>query len=128
MILTPQFTGPFTLTSVTFGNVDTGSGNSGDDWIDYLDGISAGTFTLPNSGVSIGGASVPGSDTFSTSIAFAGSDGNDNFRVTQIVIDGIAGEVPEPTTWTLFGAGIDTNIELASIKAIASALNRALAK
>jgi len=29
---------------------------------------------------------------------------------------------------TLFGAGIDTNIELASIKAIISALNRALAK
>jgi len=29
---------------------------------------------------------------------------------------------------TLFGAGIDTNIELASIKAIVSALNRALAK
>ena len=28
----------------------------------------------------------------------------------------------------LFGAGIDTNIELASIKAIVSALNRALAK
>ena len=27
---------------------------------------------------------------------------------------------------TLFGAGIDTNIELASIKAIVSALNRAL--
>ena len=31
-------------------------------------------------------------------------------------------------TRTLFGAGIDTNIELASIKAIVSALNRALAK
>ena len=29
---------------------------------------------------------------------------------------------------TLYGAGIDTNIELASIKAIVSALNRALAK
>ena len=29
---------------------------------------------------------------------------------------------------SLFGAGIDTNIELASIKAIVSALNRALAK
>ena len=29
---------------------------------------------------------------------------------------------------TLFGAGIDTNIELASIKAIVSDLNRALAK
>jgi 2-isopropylmalate synthase len=29
---------------------------------------------------------------------------------------------------TLFGAGVDTNIELASIKAIVSALNRALAK
>ena len=29
---------------------------------------------------------------------------------------------------TFFGAGIDTNIELASIKAIVSALNRALAK
>jgi len=29
---------------------------------------------------------------------------------------------------TLFGAGIDTNIELASIKAIVSALNRALVK
>jgi 2-isopropylmalate synthase len=29
---------------------------------------------------------------------------------------------------TLFGAGIDTNIELASIKAVVSALNRALAK
>ena len=29
---------------------------------------------------------------------------------------------------TLFGAGIDTNIELASIKAIVSALNRALAR
>ena len=29
---------------------------------------------------------------------------------------------------TLFGAGIDTNIELASIKAIVSALNRAVAK
>ena len=28
----------------------------------------------------------------------------------------------------LFGAGIDTNIELASIKAIVSALNRALKK
>jgi 2-isopropylmalate synthase len=28
----------------------------------------------------------------------------------------------------LYGAGIDTNIELASIKAIVSALNRALAK
>ena len=28
----------------------------------------------------------------------------------------------------LFGAGIDTNIELASIKAIVSALNRALAR
>ncbi|RFC50830.1 MAG: hypothetical protein DUW69_000455, partial [Verrucomicrobia bacterium] len=27
-----------------------------------------------------------------------------------------------------FGAGIDTNIELASIKALVSALNRALAK
>ncbi|MBL9199976.1 MAG: 2-isopropylmalate synthase [Opitutaceae bacterium] len=31
-------------------------------------------------------------------------------------------------THTLYGAGIDTNIELASIKAIVSALNRALAK
>ena len=31
-------------------------------------------------------------------------------------------------TRTLFGAGIDTNIELASIKAIVSALNRSLAK
>ena len=29
---------------------------------------------------------------------------------------------------TLFGAGIDTNIELASIKAIVSALNRTLTK
>ncbi len=29
---------------------------------------------------------------------------------------------------TLYGAGIDTNIELASIKAVVSALNRALAK
>ena len=29
---------------------------------------------------------------------------------------------------TLYGAGIDTNIELASIKAIVSALNRTLAK
>jgi 2-isopropylmalate synthase len=29
---------------------------------------------------------------------------------------------------SLFGAGIDTNIELASIKAIVSALNRTLAK
>ena len=29
---------------------------------------------------------------------------------------------------TLFGAGIDTNIELASIKAIVSALNRSLAQ
>jgi 2-isopropylmalate synthase len=29
---------------------------------------------------------------------------------------------------TLFGAGIDTNIELASIKAIVSAVNRALSK
>jgi 2-isopropylmalate synthase len=29
---------------------------------------------------------------------------------------------------TLFGAGVDTNIELASIKAIVSALNRALAR
>ncbi|MFM9031830.1 MAG: alpha-isopropylmalate synthase regulatory domain-containing protein, partial [Opitutaceae bacterium] len=29
---------------------------------------------------------------------------------------------------SLFGAGIDTNIELASIKAIISALNRALAR
>ncbi len=33
-----------------------------------------------------------------------------------------------PAGPTLFGAGIDTNIELASIKAIVSALNRALAK
>jgi 2-isopropylmalate synthase len=29
---------------------------------------------------------------------------------------------------TFFGAGIDTNIELASIKALVSAVNRALAK
>jgi 2-isopropylmalate synthase len=29
---------------------------------------------------------------------------------------------------TFFGAGIDTNIELASIKAVVSALNRAMAK
>jgi 2-isopropylmalate synthase len=37
-------------------------------------------------------------------------------------------QIKTGTGRTLFGAGIDTNIELASIKAIVSALNRALAK
>jgi hypothetical protein len=108
LIITPQFIGPFTLSTVTFGNVETGGGNSGDQSIVYLDGVSAGAFNLPNSGVTIGGASVPGSDIFTTSIAFAGSDGNDDFRVTQIVIDGIANSaaVPEPATWTLLGFGV----------------------
>ncbi len=37
-------------------------------------------------------------------------------------------EVKMPRGLTFFGAGIDTNIELASIKALVSALNRSLAK
>ena len=107
LIITPGFVGPFTLSSVTFGNVDTGGGNSGDQSIVYLDGTDSGTFVLPNSGVAVGGAGVPGNDTFTTTIAFGASDGNDDFRVTQIVLDGIGTtSVPEPSTWTLFGVGV----------------------
>jgi len=33
-------------------------------------------------------------------------DGDDDFEVSQIVLDVTVGEVPEPSTWTLFGLGI----------------------
>jgi hypothetical protein len=105
LILTPVgFTGPFTLVSVVFGNVDTGGGNSGDQAVTYLDGVAGSPFTLP----ATPGVHAPASP-FNSTVGFQNSDGNDDFRVQTIVIRGEAsgpGNVPEPATWTLIGAGV----------------------
>ena len=105
LILTPVgFFGPFTLVSVVFGNVDTGSGNSGDQAITYLDGVAGSAFTLP----ATPGAHAPNSP-FNATVGFQNSDGNDDFRVQTIVIRGDVNgpaSVPEPSTWTLIGTGV----------------------
>ncbi|HTB81674.1 MAG TPA: 2-isopropylmalate synthase [Opitutaceae bacterium] len=69
---------------------------------------------------SLAGTSVPKFDVLSYSEHSLGS-GAEARAVSYIQIKTERGH-------TFFGAGIDTNIELASIKAIVSALNRALAK
>ncbi len=52
---------------------------------------------------------------------FSGEQGSEARAVSYIQVKTARGH-------SLFGAGIDTNIELASIKAVVSALNRAMAK
>ena len=106
LIFTPVgLFGPVTLVSAVFGNVDTGSGNSGDQAIAFLDGVGGSAFNLPVSPTSY---SVNGA--FNATAAFQNSDGNDDFRVQSIVIRGDATAppptVPEPSTWTLLGAGV----------------------
>ena len=106
LIITPQgFVGPFTFVSAIFGNVDTGGGNSGDEAIPYLDGVAGSTITLP-AAFGVHAANLA----FNSTVAFQNSDGNDDFRVRQIIIRGEAERtnpvVPEPSTWTLLGVGI----------------------
>ena len=116
LIITPVNTdgsplAPFTATvqSVTFTNTESGGG--GDDAAIFLDDATAsggaafdipiappnGTFTW---------SPAAGSATFTSNISFRNSDGNDDFKVSEIVLDINVGEVPEPSTWTLFGLGI----------------------
>ena len=78
LIITPvvaTFVGPYTFVSATFGNVDTGNGNSGDQTIPHLDGVAGATVVLPVSPTAISPNSV-----FNTSVGFQNNDGNDDFR------------------------------------------------
>lgn len=104
LMIAPTATGPFSLSSVTFTLTETTGG--GDDATIFLDqfasefadipiGDASGTFTYNSP-----------SNTFTTFVAFENSDDNDNFAVSQIVLDITVGEVPEPSTWTLFGLGV----------------------
>ena len=105
LVITPSGTGPFTLVSATFTNTETGGG--GDDAAIFLDQLAADDFDI-----AIGDASgtstynAPANTTFTTFVAFENTDGNDDFLVSQLVLDIDTAAVPEPTTWTLFGAGI----------------------
>jgi hypothetical protein len=105
LIITPlpgTFVGPYVLVSALFGNVDTGPGNSGDQAVPYVDGAAGSSFDVPVSPT----AYAPNA-AFNTSVAFQNSDGNDDFRVSQIVINGSAASaVPEPSAWTLLGLGV----------------------
>jgi hypothetical protein len=103
LVITPNATGPFTLSAVTFTNTETTGG--GDDATIFLDqyatefadipiGDASGTFTY----------NAP-SNTFTTFVAFENSDGNDDFEISQIVLDIETAAVPEPSTWTLLGLG-----------------------
>jgi hypothetical protein len=120
LVITPLggFTGPFTLVSVQFGNINTGGGQSGDQVVIYHDGVSQGSFTpTPAGSPSFLAASVPGgASPWNNTIAFGADDGNDAFRVRQIVIDGTFNRgdpvIPEPTTWTLFGLGLGAAVWL----------------
>lgn len=106
LIISPYLGGsPFTATveSVTFSNVETTGG--GDDATIFLDSVE--TFDI-----AIGDGSgsftwnAPANTTFSTSISFENSDGNDDFEVSQIALDIASSSVPEPATWTLLGFGV----------------------
>ena len=105
LVITPSGTSPFTLVSVTFTNTETSGG--GDDAAIFLDQLASENFDIP-----IGHASgtstfnAPANTTFTTFVAFENTDGNDDFLVSQIVLDIDTAAVPEPTTWTLLGAGI----------------------
>jgi hypothetical protein len=105
LILTPVgFFGPFTFVSAVFGNVDTGPGNSGDQAIPYFDGVAGSVFILP-----VAPTAYVANAPFNSTLGFQNSDGNDNFRVQSIIIRGDASRlsgVPEPSTWTLLGAGV----------------------
>jgi hypothetical protein len=106
LIITPipgSFIGPYTLISVQFGNVDTGPGNSGDQAVPYVDGVAGSPFNL----APFPGAYSPNA-AFNTNVAFENSDGNDDFRISQIIINGAAAAsaIPEPSAWTLLGLGV----------------------
>lgn len=106
LIISPLLGGsPFTadVQSVTFSNVD--SAVDGDDATVFLDGVSSGDIAIDVSTPTYTW-NAPASTTFTSNISFAGVDGNDDFEVSQIVLDITVGEVPEPSTWTLFGLGI----------------------
>ena len=116
LVITPVNTdgsalGPFTatVTSVTFTNTELGGG--GDDASIFLDNTTDPQ--IPDFDIQIGSAGgtflwtpAAGSATFTTNIAFRNSDGNDDFKISEIVLDINVGEIPEPSTWTLFGLGI----------------------
>ncbi len=111
LVITPiNLGGPFTavVDSVTFTNTEATQG--GDEAAIFLDQLS-------NTPDHIQDISAPGTflwdpqangdpDTFTSFIAFDNSDGNDDYRVSQIVLDITVGEIPEPSTWTLFGLGV----------------------
>jgi hypothetical protein len=106
LIITPlagTFVGPYTFVSATFGNVDTGPGNSGDEGVPVLDGVAGSDVTLPAAPATYAPSSV-----FNTSVAFENNDGNDDFRLLQVVINGDAAAtaVPEPSTVSLLGLSL----------------------
>ena len=113
LVITPILPGgaPFTavVDSVTFTNTE--AANGGDEAAIFLDQISNTPDHIQNisdaSGTFLWDPQANGDpDTFTTFIAFDNSDGNDDYRVRQIVLDITVGEIPEPSTWTLFGLGI----------------------
>ncbi|MCB9383861.1 MAG: PEP-CTERM sorting domain-containing protein, partial [Bryobacterales bacterium] len=110
LVLTPLLSSPapFSIVSVTFTNTETG-----DDARIYLDHTANDNCTIANNCTAIDIDSsnpyqwVPtvNSQQFSTNITFRNDDGNDDYRVSQIVLDITPAAVPEPSTWTLFGLG-----------------------
>ena len=104
LIITPITGSAFAVESVTFTNTE-----SGDDAFIYLDDPTAAgaedfDIDIDSSNPFVWNA--PASTTFNSTISFRNSDGNDDFKIGEIVLDITVGEVPEPSTWTLFGIGI----------------------
>lgn len=118
LIITPLIgTGPFTIESITFTRTETLNG--GDQARVYLDNTAIVNCTAGNNctNVEIGSGLVQDGGTFNwvptansqqfnTNITFRNDDGNDDYRLSQIVLDINTAAVPEPSTWTLFGVGV----------------------
>ncbi|MEZ5360957.1 MAG: PEP-CTERM sorting domain-containing protein [Bryobacterales bacterium] len=113
LVLTPLVSSPspFSIVSITFNNTDATQG--GDASRVYLDHTAVDNCTLANDCTTVDIDSsnpyqwVPtvNSQQFSTNVTFRNDDGNDDYRVSQIVLDITPAAVPEPSTWTLFGLG-----------------------
>lgn len=105
LIITPLTGTAFAIQSVTFTNTE-----NTDDASIYLDDPTALNAAAFNIDIGTTGSTfnwvAPGSTTFTTNVAFRSPRENDDFKVSEIVLDITVGEVPEPSTWTLFGIGI----------------------
>ena len=105
LIITPLTGTAFAIQSVTFTNTE-----SGDDAFIYLDdptqlNTAAFDIDIGTTGSTFNWVAPPNT-TFTTNVTFRNTQGNDDFKVSEIVLDITVGEVPEPSTWTLFGIGI----------------------